>query len=140
MSLLDEVLAKLGALPEDARTEVVNAAIEATKDLKWVPNPGPQAPKYFSEADCLLYGGEPGGGKSQLLLGLAFNEHERSLVMRRQYGDLERLIEDALKINGGRKGFNGSPPPRLRISRHPGHQLPRCPAHRRRARHDGAGA
>jgi hypothetical protein len=36
--------------------------------------------------------------------------------MRREYGDLERLIEDALKIHGGRQGFNGSPPPRLRIS------------------------
>lgn len=53
---------------------------------------------------------------SQLVLGLAFNEHQRSLVMRRQYGDLDRLVEDALKIHGSREGFNGSPPPKLRIS------------------------
>ena len=70
----------------------------------------------FSKADCLLYGGEPGGGKSQLILGLAFNEHKRSLVMRRQYGDLNRIVEDALKIHGSREGFNGSPPPKLRVS------------------------
>ena len=83
---------------------------------KWMPNEGPQAEAYFSEADVLLYGGEPGGGKSQLILGLAFNEHERSLIMRRQYGDLDRLVEDALKIHGSREGFNGSPPPKLKIS------------------------
>lgn len=53
---------------------------------------------------------------SQLLLGLAFNEHERSLIMRRQYGDLDRLVEDALKIHGSRDGFNGSPPPKLKVS------------------------
>jgi len=34
--------------------------------------------------------------------------------MRRQYGDLDRIIEDMLSLNGGREGFNGSPPPKLR--------------------------
>lgn len=53
---------------------------------------------------------------SQLILGLAFNEHQRTLVMRRQYGDLDRLVEDAIKIHGSRNGFNGSPPPKLKIS------------------------
>lgn len=115
---LDEVLRHYGALPKEGQEELAKAAIAATGHLRWIPNPGPQTDAYFSLADVLLYGGEPGGGKSQLILGLAFNCHERSLVMRRQYGDLDRLIEDALKINGGRQGFNGSPPPRLRISDH----------------------
>lgn len=53
---------------------------------------------------------------SQLILGLAHNEHKRSLIMRRQYGDLDRIVEDCLKIHGSRDGFNGSPPPKLRIS------------------------
>ena len=101
--------------PEDRERLRSNPGIQ--KRLKtWMPNPGPQTEAYYSEADCLLYGGEPGGGKSQLILGLAFNEHKRSLVMRRRYGDLERLIEDALKIHGSRDGFSGSPPPRLRIN------------------------
>jgi hypothetical protein len=65
---------------------------------------------------CLLYGGEPGGGKSQLILGLAFNEHQQTRFMRRQYSDLDRIVEDALKIHGSRDGFNGSPPPKLRIN------------------------
>lgn len=114
--MLDDILARLGAMPEKDLAGLKNAALAGTAEMRWVPNPGPQTEAYFSEADCLLYGGEPGGGKSQLILGLAFNEHERSLIMRREYGDLERLIEDALKINGGRAGFNGSPPPRLRIN------------------------
>ncbi len=84
--------------------------------LKWNPSPGPQHDAYYSKADVLLYGGEPGGGKSQLILGLAFNCHRRSLIMRRHYGELERLIDDALKIHGNRRGFSGGPPPRLRIS------------------------
>lgn len=94
-------------------------ALERLPEIKsrlgrWQPNPGPQQQAYESKADCLLFGGAPGGGKSQVLLGLAFNEHKRSFILRREYGDLERLIEDALKINGSRDGFNGSPPPRLR--------------------------
>lgn len=113
---LDDVLGRLTGLSPEDKAQAVKNALDATSGMKWVPNPGPQTAAYFSEADCLLYGGEPGGGKSQLILGLAFNEHERSLVMRRQYGDLDRLIEDALKIHGSRLGFNGSPPPRLRIS------------------------
>lgn len=116
MTQLDEILGRLGALPAGDKSELTKQVVAATSGYRWVPNPGPQTEAYFSEADCLLYGGEPGGGKSQLILGLAFNEHERSLIMRRQYGDLERLIDDALKINGGKEGFNGSPPPRLRIN------------------------
>lgn len=115
MTLLEEIAGKLSALPPPARGKLEADVIAATGALRWVPNPGPQTDAYFSPADTLLYGGEPGGGKSQLILGLAFNCHERSLILRRQYGDLERLIDDALKIHGSRDGFNSSPPPRLRI-------------------------
>lgn len=104
----------IASLSPEKREELANLPGVKQRLGKWQPNPGPQTDAYYSEADCLLYGGEPGGGKSQLILGLAFNEHQRSFIMRREYGDLERLIEDALKINGGRDGFNGSPPPRLR--------------------------
>ena len=105
----------VAGLPADSRK-----ALEAIPAIranlgKWRPNPGAQESAYHSKADCLLYGGQPGGGKSQLILGLAFNEHKRTLIMRREYGGLDRLIEDALKIHGSRDGFNGSPPPRLKI-------------------------
>ena len=116
MSVLDDILKRLKAMPEKDRKEAIKEAQKQTKHMKWTPSPGAQAMGYFSKADCLLYGGEPGGGKSQLILGLAFNEHQQSLIMRREYGDLEGLIADSLKIHGGRDGFNGSPPPKLRIN------------------------
>ena len=37
----------------------------------WAPLPGPQSDAYDSPADVLLYGGAAGGGKTDLLLGLA---------------------------------------------------------------------
>lgn len=111
---LEDVLDRLTSMPAKAKEKLAVEVFAATKDLVWIPNPGPQTEAYFSKADVLLYGGEPGGGKSQLLLGLAFNCHQRSLLMRRKYSDLGRLVEDALKINGGRTGFNGSPPPQLK--------------------------
>ena len=113
---LDAVRAALGGMDSDSLQDALTKARKITGAPRWVPNFGPQTDAYFCEADCLLFGGEPGGGKSQLILGLAFNEHKRSLIMRRQYGDLDRLIEDALKIHGSRDGFNGAPPPKLRIS------------------------
>lgn len=114
--MLDELLDTLTKQAPADKAKAKAAAAAATKRYRWIPNPGPQTGAYLSKADVLLYGGEPGGGKSQLLLGLAFNEHQRSLIMRRKYADLDRIIEDALKINGGRDGFNGSPPPKLRIN------------------------
>jgi hypothetical protein len=116
MSTLDELLERVSGLTAAQQEKLHAEALAQTKHMKWVPNPGPQSEAYFSKADVLLYGGEPGGGKSQLVLGLAFNEHQRTVIMRRQYGDLDRIVEDALKIHGSRDGFNGSPPPKLKIS------------------------
>lgn len=111
---LEEMLAKVRALPAEQKKSLAVEVYKATG--KWYPSAGPQSQAYYSEADQLLFGGEPGGGKSSLVLGLAFTQHQRSLVMRRNYGDLARLIDDALKIHGSRDGFNGSPPPKLKIS------------------------
>lgn len=116
MNTLEALLERIGQAPADVQARIEQDAHDSVGNFKWVPNPGPQSDAYFSKADCLLYGGEPGGGKSQLILGLAFNEHKRSLIMRRQYGDLNRIVEDALKIHGSKDGFNGSPPPKLRVS------------------------
>lgn len=119
MGALDEAIEKLAGL-KPAQLAKVAAEVKQKRDAlglgKWIPNVGPQADAYASKADVLLYGGEPGGGKSQLGLGLAFNEHKRTLILRRQYTDLGGLIDDAIKINGTRDGFNGQPPPRLTIS------------------------
>lgn len=111
-----DIYAMVERLSDAARVDIQRIARPLIDGKRWLPNPGPQTDAYFSKADTLLFGGEPGGGKSQLILGLAFNEHKRSLVMRRQYSGLERIVDDAIKIHGSRDGFNGSPPPKLRIS------------------------
>jgi hypothetical protein len=114
MTLLDDICTRLGALPEKEREEVKAAAIKATAGMRWLPSPGPQTQAFFHPADVLLYGGQGGGGKSDLLLGLAMTEHRRSLILRRKYANLSALTERAIEIYGSRDGYNGSPPPLLR--------------------------
>jgi len=108
-----EIVERFSHLPEDQQQAVVGDALAATAGMKWLPLPGPQTAAYFSEADILLYGGEAGGSKSDLLLGLAFTAHRRALMARRQYTDLGALQQRAIDINGTRAGFNGAPPAKL---------------------------
>lgn len=115
MGALEEAIALLARAPAKNRAAIEKAVLEGTKHMRWVPNPGPQTQAYLSKADVLLYGGEPGGGKSDLLLGMAFNCHGRSLLMRRRYTDLGFLTERAIQVNGTRDGYSGAPPPKLRI-------------------------
>lgn len=114
MAVLEDILESLAGLPESERQKILEAAAQVTSSLKWMPSPGPQTDAYFSQADILLYGGAGGGGKTDLGLGLAFTEHQRSLVIRRKYANLSALTERAIGINGSRNGYNGSPPPLLR--------------------------
>lgn len=118
MQTLDEITARLKALPPKELEKLAAQASAARKAMgleKWIPTVGPQEEAFRSKADVTGFGGEPGGGKSQLGLGLAFTQHKRSLILRRQYTDLSGLIDDAIKIHGSRDGFNGQPPPRLTI-------------------------
>lgn len=120
MDTLDEIVAKLKLLPDAELGKLVTTGHAARKAIgleKWMPNVGPQADAYNSKADVLGFGGEPGGGKTQICLGLAFNQHKRSLLMRRQYTDLSGLTDGAILIHGSREGFNGSPPPRLTLGK-----------------------
>jgi hypothetical protein len=114
--MLDEILARLAALPPATRQRVEREAREATAHMAWLPNPGPQTEAYFHPADVLLYGGQGGGGKSDLGLGLAFTAHRRALVLRRTATHLGALTERALEINGARSGFTASSPPLLRTA------------------------
>lgn len=115
-SALDDILARVQSMPSEDRAALEKLATDATAGMKWLPNPGPQTEAYFSPADVLLYGGQGGGGKTDLGLGLALTAHKRSLILRRKYANLSGLTERALEINGTRDGFNGSPPPLLRTS------------------------
>lgn len=113
VSVVDQFKAQFATWPAEKLAEQEKIVRAATGSMAWLPNAGPQTDAYFCKADILLYGGSGGSGKSDLALGLAFNAHQRSLILRRQYTDLGALIERSLEINGNRNGFNGSPPPKL---------------------------
>lgn len=104
--LLDEILADVQQMDEAAKKKLVKEAYEGTKDLAWVPNPGPQTEAFFCEADELYYGGEVGGGKSDLVIGLALTNQSRSLILRRFNDDARNLMERASEVVGHDKGLN----------------------------------
>ncbi len=110
-SLLQETIDQIQNM--DDPSVIREEAFRSTRNMVWVPLPGPQTEAYTSEADLLYYGGAGGGGKTDLILGLAMNEHTRSLIFRRKYNDLSAITERAIDINGTRDGYSGSSPPTL---------------------------
>jgi len=105
-----EILKALDGMPDAQKRELLEGANKIIGDQSWVPNPGPQTEAYYCEADELFYGGEAGGGKSALLVGLSQTEHEKSLILRRYRDDAKDLAEDELLgniLNGNRDGWNG---------------------------------
>jgi hypothetical protein len=105
-ALLAEFAARLGALPPAKRDEVAKDVLDATKDYVWVPNPGPQTAAYFCQADELFYGGEAGGGKTDLLVGLALTQHKKSLVLRRLNKEVDGLAGRFEEVIGSRDAYN----------------------------------
>jgi len=73
----------------------------------WSPLFGPQTEAYNCDADELFYGGAAGGGKTDLLLGTALQQHWRSIIFRREFQQLkgirdrgQELFADIAKYNG----------------------------------------
>jgi len=110
---LDALLERIAGLPERSKAGVVAHAIAASGHLAWIPNPGPQTQAYYCQADELFYGGSAGSGKSDLLLGLALNNHQRSLILRRVNKDVGELGERMTAIRGTNAGYNAQ----MRIAR-----------------------
>jgi hypothetical protein len=70
----------------------------------WQPNPdrdglpNPQRLALESPADVLGYGGSGGGGKTDLLLGLAGTQHKKAIVFRRVFKNLRGIIERSREL------------------------------------------
>lgn len=105
--VLDDILARLGAMPADVKGALAKEVLEQTKKIKWFANAGPQQQAYFSQADVMLYGGQSGGGKSSLELGWAVNEAENGIIFRRERTQTDGLERDGKIIIGGDARFNG---------------------------------
>lgn len=72
----------------------------------WRPQVGRQMEALDSEADVIGYGGAAGGGKSDLIAGLAITEHQRTLVLRREKVQTEGIIQRITEILGSTDGYN----------------------------------
>lgn len=107
MDVLADLERLVGKMGPDTKIELDKLIAEELK-APWLPNPGPQSDAYNSKADLLLYGGAAGGGKSDLLLGLALTHQERSVIFRRAYVDLRGLEERLIELLGSREGYNGA--------------------------------
>lgn len=103
---IDDILTALGGMDESTRRAAVQQAETLTKGRAWLPNPGPQVDAFFSEADELFYGGQAGGGKSDLMIGLALTEHFRSLLLRRTNKEAIGIVERMSEIIGSRDGWS----------------------------------
>jgi hypothetical protein len=81
------------------RLKRARALPTAQRTAVWAPYPGgPQERAYHSQADILGYGGEAGGGKSDLAIGLAGTRHYRAIIFRREFPRVRALIERSREI------------------------------------------
>ena len=76
-------------------------------DDGWRPFSGPQSEAYHSEADIIYYGGAAGGGKTDLLLGLAGQAHQNSIIFRRESTQLIGIEQRAREIYTSKGKYNG---------------------------------
>ncbi len=72
----------------------------------WLPQVGPQTRAYESPADIIFYGGQAGGGKTDLLLGISLTAQKHSILFRRQAVQLVGIEERMTNILGYREGYN----------------------------------
>lgn len=80
----------------DPKTQEENAT--------WKPQIGPQSEAFNSKANELFYGGAAGGGKTDLMIGLATSErspHRRSIIFRRTYPELKDIVRRTEELNSG---------------------------------------
>lgn len=98
--------AVISQLSDEDKAEIEKLASEELAQ-PFIPNPGPQTEAYLSQADILLYGGAAGGGKTALMVGCAANDHQRSLIVRREAVQLDGIINFSQELLSGKGRFAG---------------------------------
>ena len=105
-NLLDDIIDRVSKLDDKETAALMEAVTAATADMVWLPQPGPQSDAYFTEADELFYGGQAGGGKSDLIMGLALTAHTNSLILRRVNKDARGFMDRTEQVLGHTEGRN----------------------------------
>lgn len=99
-----ELLRLLPHMNDDERRELDELLTDGLP--AWLEQVGPQMRALLSRADILFYGGQAGGGKSDLLIGAALTQQEHSIIFRRESVQLVGLEERITKVLGSRTGYN----------------------------------
>ncbi len=104
---IQELIDSLNGLSPAALAEIDKLAKPVLEDRYWTPNAGPQMDAYYCEADELFFGGSAGSSKSDLLIGLSLQEHQRSLILRRTNHEVKGLVDRYEQIIGSREQWSG---------------------------------
>lgn len=72
----------------------------------WRAQVGRQSEAADCTADILGYGGSAGGGKTDLIAGLALTDFDRSAIFRREKAQTEGIIQRMAEILGSTDGLN----------------------------------
>lgn len=91
--------------PKRARVERLLAQRRSTWNI-WQPLPGPQTQAYVSPADVVGYGGAAGGGKTDLAIGLALTQHQRTAIFRQTGTELTAIIDRIGAVLKSTSGFS----------------------------------
>lgn len=93
-------------LTDEEQEELQRIVAVDMADHVWRPLPGPQTAAYESDADIIGYGGAAGGGKTDLICGLALTRHKRALVVRREKAQTEGVVQRLTELLGTTDGYN----------------------------------
>lgn len=111
----DEVRELESYLTDEERQELHALIAQDMAEVRWLPLPpkgvsdlSPQAMAWASLADITGYGGAAGGGKTDLIAGLAQDgtRHERVLIARREKAQTDGVVQRLTEIVGSTDGYN----------------------------------
>lgn len=97
--------------------KLILAQLDAIEEelMDWQPLPGPQTLAFESDAEIILYGGSAGGGKSELALGKAYQQHKRVLILRREFPQLAGLLDRSRTLYSRYGKLTSTPKPVWRL-------------------------
>lgn len=108
MDTADQLLDLFVKLPDEAKAQVITQTQTILANRPWTAQLGPQTEAYFSMADEILFGGQAGGGKSDLLIGLALNEGQNAVIFRNGLKNVTDLQNRACRVIGTSDYLNKS--------------------------------